>query len=150
MKRLHMHVGVADLDRSIAFYSRLFGCEPTVRHQDYAKWMLDDPRANFAISSHATRGVEHVGIEVESDADLAEVGARLASAGEPVMPEHSTICCYASSSKAWTRDPDGVVWETFLTRGQETVYGARPAEAGRVAALPASARVAPLTAPCCG
>jgi catechol 2,3-dioxygenase-like lactoylglutathione lyase family enzyme len=149
MKRLHIHVGVADLDRSIAFYSSLFGAEPTVRHPDYAKWMLEDPRANFAISTHATRGIEHVGIEVESDGELADVGARLASAREPVIPEASTTCCYANSSKNWTRDPDGVVWETFLTRGQATVYGARPAEAGVLHGLPASAHIQTPASPCC-
>jgi catechol 2,3-dioxygenase-like lactoylglutathione lyase family enzyme len=150
MKRLHMHVGVADLDRSIAFYTSLFGAPPTVRQADYAKWMLEDPRANFAISTHAKPGIEHVGIEVESDGELAEVGTRLASAGEALVPEPQTVCCYARSSKAWTRDPDGVIWETFLTRGQETVYGARPAAAEWGDALPASARVEAPPAPCCG
>ncbi|MFN7176863.1 MAG: ArsI/CadI family heavy metal resistance metalloenzyme [Thermaurantiacus sp.] len=149
MKRMHIHVGVSDLDRSIGFYSSLFGAGPTVRHPDYAKWMLEEPRVNFAISTHAARGIEHVGIEVESDADLADVGTRLHGAGEPVMPEASTTCCYAHSSKNWTRDPDGVIWETFLTRGQATSYGARPADAV-VGTTPAGAEEVRTSTACCG
>jgi catechol 2,3-dioxygenase-like lactoylglutathione lyase family enzyme len=128
MKRLHVHVGVSDLDRSVAFYSTLFGAQPTVTKADYAKWMLDDPRVNFAISAgHAARGIEHLGIEAEEGNELAEVYGRLKAADRPVLDEGSTTCCYAKSEKAWTSDPDGVLWEAFFTNGASTVYGDSPA-----------------------
>ena len=129
MKRLHVHVGVNDLGRSIGFYSTLFGSEPTVVKEDYAKWMLDDPRVNFAISTgrHAGRGVEHLGIQVESEGELGEVYARLAAADRPVLEEGKTTCCYARSEKSWIADPDGIVWEAFLTNCEATVYGDSPA-----------------------
>ena len=128
MKRLHIHVGVNDLDRSIAFYSTLFGARPTVTKPDYAKWMLDDPRVNFAISSgrHAAKGIEHLGIQAESGEELAEVYGRLQDAGRPVLEEGATTCCYARSDKSWISDPDGVVWEAFHTSGEATVYGDSP------------------------
>jgi catechol 2,3-dioxygenase-like lactoylglutathione lyase family enzyme len=129
MKRMHVHVGVENLDASIAFYSTLFSAEPTLRKPDYAKWMLDDPRVNFAISSgnHAQNGIEHLGIQVEDQDELAEVYGRLGAAGRPVLEEGATTCCYAQSEKSWIADPDGVVWETFLTSGEATVYGDSPA-----------------------
>lgn len=128
MKRLHVHVGVDDLDRSIAFYSGLFGANPTVIETDYAKWMLDDPRVNFAISHKdgATKGIEHLGIQVEDASELADVYGRLQTAGGPVLEEGATTCCYAKSEKSWISDPDGVVWEAFLTEGEATVYGDNP------------------------
>ena len=127
MKRLHVHVGVENLDQSIRFYSTLFGAEPTVAKPDYAKWMLDDPRVNFAISAgHATKGIEHLGIQVESEAELAEVYGRLHAADRPVLEEGATTCCYAKSEKSWIADPQGVVWETFYTTGEATNYGAGP------------------------
>lgn len=129
MKRLHVHVGVEDLDRSIAFYSTLFGAGPTVTKGDYAKWMLEDPRVNFAISTgrHAEKGIEHLGIQVESSDELAEVYGRLKEADRPVLEEGATTCCYAKSEKSWIADPDGIVWEAFLTNGEATVYGDSPA-----------------------
>lgn len=129
MKRLHVHVGVADLDRSIGFYSTLFGAAPTVVKDDYAKWMLDDPRVNFAISSgdRAAKGIEHLGIQVESEAELGEVYGRLRAADRPVLDEGKTTCCYARSQKSWISDPDGVIWEAFHTTGESTVYGGGPA-----------------------
>lgn len=124
MKRLHVHVAVDDLDRSIGFYSAMFAAEPTVTKPDYAKWMLDDPRVNFAISARGAKaGVEHLGIQVESGEELAEVYARLAQADAPVIEEGKTTCCYAKSEKSWITDPQGVVWETFLTEGEATTYG---------------------------
>lgn len=128
MKRLHVHVGVEDLDRSIGFYSTLFGSAPAVEKADYAKWMLDDPRVNFAISSgrHAAKGIEHLGIQVESGEELSEVYSRLSAANRPVLEEGATTCCYAKSEKSWIADPDGVVWEAFLTSGDATVYGDSP------------------------
>jgi catechol 2,3-dioxygenase-like lactoylglutathione lyase family enzyme len=129
VKRLHIHVGVADLDQSIRFYSTLFAAEPTVIKDDYAKWMLDDPRVNFAISAgkHASKGIEHLGIQAESVDELADVYGRLKAADRPVLEEGRTTCCYAKSEKSWIADPDGVVWEAFLTNGEATVYGDSPA-----------------------
>ena len=129
MKRPHVHVGVEDLDNSIRFYSTLFGAEPTVTKPDYAKWMLNDPRVNFAISqgNHARKGIEHLGIQVENASELTEVYGRLKEADRPVLEEGQTTCCYAKSEKSWISDPDGVVWEAFFTNGEATVYGDSPA-----------------------
>lgn len=124
MKRLHLNVSVSDMDRSIRFYSTLFAAEPTVRKSDYAKWMLDDPRVNFAISTHGARkGLDHLGIQVESEEELAAVTDRLTTAQAPVYAQGETTCCYARSEKTWSFDPEGMAWETFLTRGESTVYG---------------------------
>ncbi|HYD39068.1 MAG TPA: ArsI/CadI family heavy metal resistance metalloenzyme [Allosphingosinicella sp.] len=138
MKRLHVHVGVEDLDRSIAFYSTLFAAEPAVRKDDYAKWMLDDPRVNFAISSgqEAQKGVRHLGLQVESPEELGEVYGRLRAADRPVLEEGRTTCCYAKSEKSWIADPDGVVWESFFTDGEATVYGDSPALGTLAATVP--------------
>ena len=129
MKRLHVHVGVADLDQSIRFYSTLFAAEPSVVKDDYAKWMLDDPRVNFAISAgqHDSKGIQHLGVQAENVDELGEVYGRLKSAERPVLEEGRTTCCYAKSEKSWTADPDGVVWEAFYTDGEATTYGDSPA-----------------------
>lgn len=128
MKRLHVHVCVNEIAESVRFYSTLFGADPTVTKTDYAKWMLDDPRVNFAISTggHDRRGVEHLGIQVENEGELAEVYGRLAQADRPVLEEGATVCCYAKSEKSWIADPQGVVWETFHTTGEAVTYGASP------------------------
>ena len=128
MKRFHMHVGVTNLEKSIAFYSGLFGAKPTVVKNNYAKWMLADPRINFAISMRedAAKGIEHVGLQVEDKAELEEVYGRLKAADRPVLEEGATACCYAQSEKSWIADPDGVVWEAFLTDSESTTYGGRP------------------------
>ncbi len=125
MKRLHVHVSVDDLERSIRFYAALFATQPSVRKPDYAKWMLDDPRVNFAISARgrATTGIDHLGIQVEDAAELAEVYGRLQQAEGPRVEQGATTCCYAESEKTWIADPQGVAWETFLTHGESTVYG---------------------------
>lgn len=156
MKRLHVHVGVTDLYSSVRFYSTLFGAEPTVTKNDYAKWMLDDPRVNFAISSenHAAKGIEHLGIQVENGDELTEVYGRLKAADRPVLDEGATTCCYAKSEKSWIADPDGIVWEAFFTNGEATVYGDSP----ELAALSANAGDGACCAPtmptqsvsCCG
>ncbi|HVH37463.1 MAG TPA: ArsI/CadI family heavy metal resistance metalloenzyme [Sphingomicrobium sp.] len=129
MKRLHVHVGVDDLHQSVRFYSIIFATEPTVLKQDYAKWMLNDPRVNFAISvgQHPTKGVQHLGIQVDSTDELGEVHGRLKAAERPVLEEGRTTCCYARSEKSWISDPDGLVWETFYTDGEATAYGDSPA-----------------------
>jgi catechol 2,3-dioxygenase-like lactoylglutathione lyase family enzyme len=125
MKRLHVSVAVSDIEKSISFYSALFAAEPTVRKPDYAKWMLEDPRVNFSISSHGReKGVDHLGIQVDGDAELALVAGRLAEAGQSIYEQKATTCCYARSNKAWVHDPEGVAWETFHTFGESTVYGA--------------------------
>jgi catechol 2,3-dioxygenase-like lactoylglutathione lyase family enzyme len=128
MSRFHVHVGVSNLDASIAFYTGLFGMAPSVAKADYAKWMLDDPRVNFAISARdgAVKGIEHVGIQVEDVDELSAVYGRLKAAGAPVLEEGATTCCYAQSEKSWIADPDGVVWEAFLTNGEATHYGDSP------------------------
>jgi catechol 2,3-dioxygenase-like lactoylglutathione lyase family enzyme len=124
MKRLHVHVSVRDIDASVYFYSQLFASTPTLRKPDYARWMLDDPRVNFAISQRDSRpGVQHLGIQVEDRDELAEVYERLRRAERPVIEEGETTCCYADSEKSWIDDPQGVQWETFLTTGESTVYG---------------------------
>jgi catechol 2,3-dioxygenase-like lactoylglutathione lyase family enzyme len=128
VKRLHVHVGVNDLDQSVQFYSTLFDVEPTVLKEDYAKWMLDDPLVNFAISTgpHDSKGVRHLGIQVESLEELGAVYGRLEEADRPILEEGRTTCCYASSEKSWIADPDGVVWETFYTDGEAATYGDSP------------------------
>jgi catechol 2,3-dioxygenase-like lactoylglutathione lyase family enzyme len=124
MKRLHVHVSVKDLSASIRFYRKLFDAEPVVTKEDYAKWMLEDPRVNFAISQRSkATGVDHLGIQVEDRAELTEVYERLKRAEGPVIEEGETTCCYAQSEKRWIEDPQGVEWETFLTTGESTVYG---------------------------
>ena len=125
MKRLHVHVAVEDLDRSIGVYSTLFGSRPGVVKDDYAKWMLDDPRVNFAISSRASgvAGLDHLGIQVDSDEELTELAGRLKAAGETTRDQQAATCCYAKSDKSWVDDPSGLRWETFHTFGEATVFG---------------------------
>jgi hypothetical protein len=124
MKRLHLHVAVQDLNRSIGFYSTLFGAAPTVTKPDYAKWMLDDPKVNFAISARgADAGLDHVGIQVETEDELRELAGRLKEAGETTRDQEAASCCYARSHTFWTADPSGLRWETFFTFGDATTYG---------------------------
>lgn len=125
MKRLHVHVSVKNLPESIRFYSGLFGEAPSVEKPDYAKWMLDDPRVNFAISTRADAvGVNHLGIQVESEEELARIERRARAAGIDSQPEAGASCCYARSDKHWLEDPQGVVWEAFQSMGEIPVYGA--------------------------
>jgi catechol 2,3-dioxygenase-like lactoylglutathione lyase family enzyme len=124
MKRMHLHVSVPDLAQSIQFYETLFGAPATVVKDDYAKWMLDDPRVNFAISQRErAAGVDHVGIQVDSASELAELATRLKAAGATTFDQEATTCCYAQSDKSWVNDPAGVRWETFFTFGEATSYG---------------------------
>ena len=125
MNRFHVHLNVADLGGSIRFYNELFGAEPVVRKLDYAKWMLEDPRINFAISNTGRApGIDHLGLQVDSGEELAALGQRLQAAGGTLVPEHATVCCYARSDKNWTEDPQGTRWETFHTFGEATTYHA--------------------------
>ena len=125
MKRMHIHVAVEDLADSVRFYSALFGRgDPTVLKRDYCKWELTDPAVNFAISQRGAKpGVDHIGIQVETDAELEEMNARFTAAKLPVQEQTETTCCYAKSDKAWTIDPQGVAWETFRTLEAAPVYG---------------------------
>jgi hypothetical protein len=144
MKRMHVHVSVEDLKQSVRSYSTLFAAEPSVLENDYAKWMLEDPRVNFAISKRSDKvGIEHLGIQVEDESELNEVFARLSRAEQPILEEKATTCCYAKSDKQWIADPQGVAWETFLTHGTSTVYG----HAGAVDRLGELAGAS--DAPCC-
>ncbi|OYY76580.1 MAG: glyoxalase/bleomycin resistance/dioxygenase family protein [Hydrogenophilales bacterium 17-61-9] len=123
MKRLHVHVAVDDLAASIRFYSAMFAAAPTVAKADYAKWMLEDPRVNFAISARgATPGLNHLGMQVESAEELAEMGARLQKLETGVMEEMGTACCYAKSDKYWATDPQGIAWETYHTLDSIPVF----------------------------
>ncbi|WP_299819556.1 ArsI/CadI family heavy metal resistance metalloenzyme [uncultured Pontibacter sp.] len=124
MKRFHVNVRVKELDESVAFYTALFGTTPTVHKEDYAKWMLEDPRINFAISLHPENaGIEHLGIQAESEEELAEVYSRLKEAKGKIREEGKCTCCYAKSEKSWITDPQGVDWEAFYTFGEATIYG---------------------------
>ena len=124
MKRMHVNLSVKDLDASIEFYNSLFASEADVVKADYARWMLDDPRVNFAISTRGNKkGIDHLGIQVENDSELDEVYGRLKGVGAPVIEEGATTCCYAESEKSWIFDPEGIAWETFLTHGESPVYG---------------------------
>ena len=125
MKRFHVHVAVHDLEQSIRFYSSLFGAAPSVTKNDYAKWMLEDPRVNFAISMRGAKpGLDHLGLQAETDEELEEIGVRLAQADVSVMPQKGAACCYAKSDKYWTIDPQGIAWESFHTLDSVPVYGA--------------------------
>ena len=140
MKRLHVHLAVADLEQSIRFYCALFAAEPSLRQTDYAKWQLDDPRVNFAISTRGRKpGLDHLGIQAEDDAELEELGTRLAQADVAVLPQKNAACCYAKSDKYWTLDPQGIAWESFHTLDSIPVFGADTASQARGE-----------TAACCG
>ena len=160
MKRLHVHVSVEDIAQSVRFYSTLFAAEPTVLKPDYAKWMLDDPRVNFAISTRGGQpGLDHLGIQVETQDELHDVYGRLRQADRPVLEQGATTCCYARSEKSWISDPQGLSWETFLTTGESTVYGngadPEPIRSAKTQACcaPRVSTAKPDTAsaaPCCG
>ena len=132
MKRLHVSVAVSSLEPSVRFYSTLFGVEPTVLKVDYAKWMLEDPRVNFSISSRdKKKGIQHLGIQVDDDAELAALAGQLARANRPVYAQKATTCCYAKSNKAWVHDPEGVAWEAFHTFGESVAYSGPAADGSK-------------------
>lgn len=123
MKRLHIHVGVENLDDSIRFYSAMFGAEPVKTKDDYAKWMIDDPRVNFAISTRVQSGVDHLGVQVDEAGELEELRQRFAGADMLRFDEGETVCCYAHSDKTWVKDPAGIAWEAYRTMEDAQVYG---------------------------
>jgi extradiol dioxygenase family protein len=129
MKRFHVHVSVGDLGQSIRFYSTLFGAAPAVTKDDYAKWMLEDPRINFAISTGRNKvGINHLGLQTDSDAELETLSAQLQRADVQTAAEKDVTCCYARSNKYWVKDPAGVTWETFHSLGSAPVYSDEDAE----------------------
>ena len=149
MKRFHVHAHVADLQASIAFYSRMFAAEPTRIESDYAKWMLDDPRINFAISTRGDKpGIDHLGFQTDTDEELAELKARAQAADLTLLDEGETTCCYARSDKHWLTDPQGIAWEHFRTLADVPVFSekrAGPAAGGCCAT--SAPRGAPISIP---
>ena len=135
MKRFHVHISVDSIEESAKFYSALFGQAASVQKSDYAKWMLDDPRINFAISQRGAKaGLDHLGLQLESQEELHAMTAQLHSAGLAVADEGETTCCYAKSDKGWVHDPQGIAWESFVTMGEATSYGVENASATEDAA----------------
>jgi len=131
MKRFHVHLHVADLAQSIGFYSRLFAAEPARVEADYAKWMLQDPPVNFAISTRGEgTGIDHLGFQTDDPAELAELKARAQAADRAILDEGTTTCCYARSEKHWVTDPQGIAWEQFHTLGNIPVFREASADAG--------------------
>ena len=148
MKRLHVHVSVQDLAASIRFYRALFGVEPVVTHSDYAKWMLEDPRVNFAISvDRQPIGVNHLGFQVDSDEELRGMRAQLEAADRRLVSEDGQHCCYARSDKYWVTDPTGIAWETFHTLGSIPVYGEDTAVFNHGTSMTPGAPMAPCCLP---
>jgi len=138
MKRFHVHVGVTDLNTSIGFYSALFGAQPSVLKEDYAKWMLDDPRINFAISTRSGKaGLDHLGFQVDSDEELAAVETQLKHATTDVIEQKGAACCYAASDKYWVQDPAGIPWEAFHTLGSMPVFAEEAASGQSACCSPA-------------
>lgn len=134
MKRFHVHVHVDDLARSIGFYSRLFAAQPSRVESDYAKWMLEDPRINFAISTRGSQpGIDHLGFQTDDPAELAEMKARAESADMALLDEGETTCCYARSEKHWVTDPQGIAWEHFHTLDSIPVFSEGPQHASTAA-----------------
>lgn len=130
MNRLHVHLKVKDIDQSVAFYSALFGRAPDKLEADYAKWMLDDPRASIAISTRGEKtGVDHVGLQTDARDELEAIAARLNAAGVGMLEEADATCCYAKSNKYWTQSPDGAKWELYHTFADSKTFGASPAPA---------------------
>ena len=128
MKRMHIHVGVSDLNEAINFYSTLFGSEPSKVKDDYAKWMLDDPKVNFAISTRVSKGVDHLGIQVDESEELKTLATRLKNADLGVYGEGQITCCYAESEKAWVKDPAGIAWEAYHTMADAELFNQKKAK----------------------
>jgi catechol 2,3-dioxygenase-like lactoylglutathione lyase family enzyme len=153
MKRFHVHLGVADLDQSIRFYSGLFGTPPAVRKDDYAKWMIEEPRVNFAISTRDGKvGVDHLGLQADSADELAGIREQFAAADQALLrDEPGTNCCYAKSDKHWVTDPQGIAWEGYHTLGEVRHFDGDHAEdiAESACCTPAQATPQQPQASCC-
>jgi len=151
MKRMHVHVAVDDLAANIRFYSALFGAEPSVLKDDYAKWRIDDPRVNFAISTRGrTPGLDHLGIQADEEGELDEVRGRLETAGIQGLAQEGTTCCYSQSDKYWTLDPQGIAWESFHTLGEAAVFGEHAEEASEGACCTPDLSAGDNPNQCCG
>lgn len=150
MKTMHIHVGVDNIDESVMFYSALFGAKPAKVKEDYAKWMLDDPRVNFAISTRSGKqGIEHLGIQVENDTELSDMRKRISKAEIDVFDEGETVCCYAESDKTWLRDPAGIAWETYQTMGDAQLFSQTTEESGSACCTPIPIPVVSAKSDCC-
>jgi catechol 2,3-dioxygenase-like lactoylglutathione lyase family enzyme len=137
MKRLHIHVGVENIEESIRFYSVLLGAAPVKAKADYAKWLLDDPHVNFAISTRAkTKGIDHLGIQIDDEAELTALRDRIEAAELPVIEEGETVCCYALSDKSWVQDPAGIAWEAYRTMEDAQVFSGSAATAASACCTP--------------
>ena len=142
MKRMHLHISVADLQQSIQFYSTLFGSTPTIEKHDYAKWMLEEPQINFAISRRgALPGLDHIGIQVEDEHELADIKTRMEQAELGILTEEGTTCCYAKSDKHWVQDPSGIAWETYRTLESAPTFNGKEPTTGAECCVPASQKV---------
>lgn len=157
MKRLHIHIGVENIETAIPFYSALFRAAPVKTKADYAKWLLDDPRVNFAVSTRASKkGVDHLGIQVDETSELDELRGRMKSVALPVFDEGETVCCYAKSDKTWVQDPAGVAWETYRTMEDVQIFGEKPASTESACCTPDTkgtpncCEPSEATAGCCG
>ena len=157
MKRLHIHIGVENIEQALPFYTTLFGADPVKTKPDYAKWLLDDPCVNFAISTRPSKkGVDHLGIQVDGNGELDEVRGRIKSAGLPAFDEGETVCCYAKSDKTWVQDPAGVAWETYRTMEDAEIYGKNPVMSDSACCTPETkgtpncCEPSEQTAGCCG
>jgi len=149
MKRIHIHISVKEMEKNIAFYSQLFNAEPTVVKSDYAKWQLEDPAVNFAISTRGNKpGLDHVGIQADSDEELAGMRSQLESAGIQGVAQENATCCYARSDKYWVQDPQGIPWETFHSLESVPLFSERPLETSSDSACCAPG-LPPSSSSCC-
>lgn len=150
MKRMHVHVGVKNIDEAVKFYSALFGAEPDKQMPDYAKWMLDDPKLNFAISTRSGKeGVDHLGIQVDNEAELSEMRQRLSQTEVDVIDEGETVCCYAESDKSWVQDPAGIAWEAYQTMGDAQLFSAKTENAESACCAPVTIPIVAASSSCC-
>jgi len=151
MKRMHIHIGVEDLDQGVRFYSAIFGEEPAKVKDDYAKWMLENPRMSFAISTRASAGLDHLGLQVDTEAELSEMRERLKSADLAVVDEGETVCCYARSDKSWVEDPAGIAWEAYQNMEDVQYFSGKAVSADEQACCaPTSEKTSKGQAPKCG
>lgn len=157
MKRLHIHMGVDNIEESVRFYSALFGAAPVKSKPDYAKWLLDDPHVNFAVSTRAkTTGIDHLGIQVDDDVELTALRERIEAADLPVVEEGETVCCYAKSDKSWVQDPSGIAWEAYRTMEDVQIFSGKSASADSACCTPQTmgtpecCEPSEKTAGCCG